>query len=61
MYMYNTECVLQVTGALNFLVRNTSDVETNVVSVERVKEYAEAETEVNKLLLTDITRKRQLI
>lgn len=37
---------LQITGALNFLVRNTSDVETNVVSVERVKEYTEAETEV---------------
>lgn len=41
--------ILQVTVALNFLVRNTSDVETNVVSVERVKEYTEAETEVTKM------------
>lgn len=36
---------LQVTSALNFLVRNTSDVETNIVSVERVKEYTEEPTE----------------
>ncbi|KAL4228774.1 Multidrug resistance-associated protein 1 [Mactra antiquata] len=36
---------LQVTSALNFLVRNTSDVETNVVSVERIKEYSEEPTE----------------
>lgn len=41
---------LQITGALNFLVRNTSDVETNVVSVERVKEYTEAETEAEWVL-----------
>ncbi|XP_071151901.1 multidrug resistance-associated protein 1-like isoform X2 [Mytilus edulis] len=36
---------LQVTSALNSLVRNSSDLETNVVSVERLKEYAEVETE----------------
>ncbi|XP_063439571.1 multidrug resistance-associated protein 1-like isoform X1 [Mytilus trossulus] len=36
---------LQVTSALNMLVRNSSDLETNVVSVERLKEYAEVETE----------------
>ncbi|KAH3704703.1 hypothetical protein DPMN_079765 [Dreissena polymorpha] len=36
---------LQVTGTLNFLVRTTSDVETNVVSVERVREYTEEPTE----------------
>jgi len=35
-----------VTSALNMLVRTTSDLETNIVSVERVKEYAEIETEV---------------
>jgi hypothetical protein len=28
------------------LVRMSSDLETNIVSVERVKEYAEVETEV---------------
>ncbi|KAL5019773.1 hypothetical protein ScPMuIL_002665 [Solemya velum] len=36
---------LQVTGALNFMVRLTSELETNIVSVERVKEYSENETE----------------
>ena len=35
-----------MTGALNFLVRNSSDMETNIVSVERVKEYSEATREV---------------
>lgn len=32
---------LQVTSSLNMLVRMTSDFETNVVSVERLKEYTE--------------------
>ena len=32
---------LNVTGALNMLVRNSSDVETNMVSVERIQEYQE--------------------
>lgn len=36
---------LQITGSLNMLVRMSSDLETNIVSVERVKEYAEVETE----------------
>ena len=35
-----------MTGALNFLVRNSSDTETNIVSVERVKEYSEEGREV---------------
>ena len=30
------------------MVRMSSEVETNIVSVERVKEYSEAPTEVNK-------------
>lgn len=30
---------------LNWLVRMTSDVETNIVAVERIKEYAEIEQE----------------
>jgi ATP-binding cassette, subfamily C (CFTR/MRP), member 1 len=30
---------LNVTNALNFLVRNTTEVETNMVSVERIQEY----------------------
>ncbi|CAH1122634.1 unnamed protein product [Ceutorhynchus assimilis] len=32
---------LQITQTLNWLVRMTSDVETNIVAVERIKEYAE--------------------
>uniref|UniRef100_A0A6I8RP40 ATP binding cassette subfamily C member 3 n=1 Tax=Xenopus tropicalis TaxID=8364 RepID=A0A6I8RP40_XENTR len=36
---------LQVTMSLNWMVRMTSDLETNIVAVERVKEYAENETE----------------
>ncbi len=30
---------LNVTNALNMLVRSTTDVETNMVSVERIQEY----------------------
>ncbi|XP_076239794.1 multidrug-Resistance like Protein 1 isoform X1 [Calliopsis andreniformis] len=36
---------LQVTQTLNWLVRMTSDVETNIVAVERIKEYAETPQE----------------
>ena len=36
----------QVTQALNWMVRMTSDLETNVVSVERVIEYSETTQEV---------------
>jgi ABC-type multidrug transport system fused ATPase/permease subunit len=36
---------LQITIALNMLVRWTSDLETNIVSVERVKEYTETPIE----------------
>ncbi|XP_044754614.1 multidrug resistance-associated protein 1 isoform X1 [Coccinella septempunctata] len=36
---------LQITQTLNWLVRMTSDVETNIVAVERIKEYAEAPQE----------------
>lgn len=32
---------LNITQTLNWLVRMTSDVETNVVAVERIKEYGE--------------------
>ncbi|KAK3596597.1 hypothetical protein CHS0354_020940 [Potamilus streckersoni] len=38
---------LQVTGALNFMVRMSSDLESNIVSVERVKEYMEIATEAD--------------
>uniref|UniRef100_A0A8C6XH17 ABC-type glutathione-S-conjugate transporter n=1 Tax=Naja naja TaxID=35670 RepID=A0A8C6XH17_NAJNA len=36
---------LQVTMSLNWMVRMTSDLESNIVAVERVKEYSENETE----------------
>jgi len=36
----------QVTDSLNWLVRMTSDLETNMVSVERIKEYTETNSEV---------------
>ncbi|XP_070580038.1 multidrug resistance-associated protein 1-like isoform X1 [Ptychodera flava] len=36
---------LQITSTLNWLVRMSSELETNIVSVERVKEYAEIPTE----------------
>ncbi|KAF4797403.1 Canalicular multispecific organic anion transporter 2 [Turdus rufiventris] len=36
---------LQVTLSLNWMVRMTSELETNIVAVERIKEYSETETE----------------
>uniref|UniRef100_V5I844 ABC-type glutathione-S-conjugate transporter n=1 Tax=Anoplophora glabripennis TaxID=217634 RepID=V5I844_ANOGL len=36
---------LQITQTLNMLVRMTSDVETNIVAVERIKEYGETTQE----------------
>lgn len=36
---------LQVTMALNWMVRMMSDLESNIVAVERVKEYSKTETE----------------
>ena len=36
---------LNITQTLNWLVRMTADVETNIVGVERIKEYSEVEQE----------------
>ncbi|XP_068440085.1 ATP-binding cassette sub-family C member 3 isoform X1 [Clinocottus analis] len=36
---------LQVTMSLNWMVRMTSELESNIVAVERVKEYSETKTE----------------
>lgn len=36
---------LQITQTLNWLVRMTSEVETNIVAVERIKEYGETKQE----------------
>lgn len=38
---------LQVTSALNWMVRMTTDLETNIVSVERIQEYSETPTEAD--------------
>ena len=38
--------LFQVTQTLNWLVRMTSELETNIVAVERVSEYSELEMEV---------------
>ena len=37
---------VQITENLNWLVRMTSDLETQIVSVERIAEYTEIESEV---------------
>ena len=47
--LYTAMCCLvciQVTQTLNWLVRMTSELETNIVAVERIKEYSETKPEV---------------
>lgn len=36
----------QITQTLNWLVRTTSELETNIVAVERVHEYTKVKNEV---------------
>lgn len=50
---YNGVFLLQITQTLNWLVRMTSEVETNIVAVERIKEYAETE-QVSFIILSHI-------
>ncbi|KMQ91536.1 multidrug-resistance like protein isoform e [Lasius niger] len=38
-------CLFEITQTLNWLVRMTSDVETNIVAVERIKEYGDTTQE----------------
>ncbi len=45
---------LNVTGAMNLLVRMTSEVETNMVSVERIREYQETTMVRNFLIVNFI-------
>jgi len=48
----NTKSILlQVTQALNWMVRMTSELEANIVAVERTKEYAEEPNEVSSTML----------
>lgn len=37
--------LFQSTQSLNFLIRNSSDFESNCVSIERIKEYSEVPKE----------------
>ena len=41
---------LQITQSLNFVVRMASELETNIVAVERVKEYSETPTEAPPII-----------
>ncbi|KAK3357106.1 ABC transporter type 1, transmembrane domain-containing protein [Lasiosphaeria hispida] len=41
---------LQITGSLNWIVRQTVEVETNIVSVERVLEYARLPSEAPEIV-----------
>ena len=56
---------LNVTMVLNYLVRMTSELEANIVAVERVKEYAELEREASpvteKINLPDNWPQRGLV
>ncbi|NXY09213.1 MRP6 protein, partial [Pteruthius melanotis] len=36
---FSVSCALQITGVLNWMVRSWTDIENNIVSVERVREY----------------------
>ncbi|NWT99412.1 MRP1 protein, partial [Urocynchramus pylzowi] len=49
---------LQITAYLNWLVRMSSELETNIVAVERVKEYAEMEKEVHRGGKPDLVRQK---
>ena len=39
-------CFPKITSTLNWMVRMSSELEANIVAVERVKEYSETPTEV---------------
>ncbi|KAG0665915.1 ATP-binding cassette glutathione S-conjugate transporter ycf1 [Maudiozyma exigua] len=41
---------LQITQTLNWIVRMTVEVETNIVSVERIKEYADLKSEAPEII-----------
>ncbi|PVD27621.1 hypothetical protein C0Q70_12787 [Pomacea canaliculata] len=42
---FSVSCALQLSGSLYIMVRHMSDLETNMVSVERVNEYSKLEPE----------------
>ncbi|KAL8175578.1 UNVERIFIED_CONTAM: hypothetical protein K2H54_001194 [Gekko kuhli] len=44
---FSVSCALQVTGILNWMVRSLAEMENNIVSVERVRDYSETLKEVS--------------
>lgn len=50
---------LQITQTLNWLVRMTSEVETNIVAVERINEYINVENEVRRYQRDSRVRQRE--
>lgn len=42
--------LLQITDTLNWMVRMAGELENNIVSVERIKQYAEVPTEVTTII-----------
>nr|XP_056722539.1 ATP-binding cassette sub-family C member 6-like [Euleptes europaea] len=42
---FSVSCALQVTGILNWMVRSLAEMENNIVSVERLRDYAETPKE----------------
>ena len=49
-FLANVRVCSQITGSLNWLVRSTCEMETNIVSVERIKEYTAIDREVRKYM-----------
>lgn len=46
LFLLRSTPLFQLTASLNWLVRMSSDVETNIVAVEKVREYHDTEKEV---------------
>ncbi|NXS12095.1 MRP1 protein, partial [Neodrepanis coruscans] len=49
---FSISYALQITGVLNWMVRSWTEIENNIVSVERVREYLKTPKEVTNPLLT---------
>ncbi|XP_065414946.1 ATP-binding cassette sub-family C member 6 isoform X3 [Chrysemys picta bellii] len=43
---FSISCALQITGILNWMVRSWTEIENNIVSVERVREYSKTPKEI---------------
>ena len=43
----------QVTNCIEWLVKLTTNAETNIISLERIKEYSETHTEVRSYVFYD--------